>query len=311
MLTPSTSLRWRARFPAPVVALALAAAACAGGNGHAADRSPTSSAPPPTTTAPRATTTAPDITATPKPGNVDDAGFEWYSHPSSNGTHELLGVRRQPTPGPHPAALLVHASGGLNVDYVTFADILAARGFDVAVGCWFATVDVTDESVSIPCADAPPFKGVVDDAVPDLDSLVEAAGHALGSDAITLVAFSRGAGVAALRASQGRPEPVVLIAGMYEGWNGIKSTVPGGEVDVTTRLDGWRAPALILHGDLDGAVPVVQAHHLEEGLRERGVDVDAHYYEGGAHNLGVDPAAPDLVDRIVGFVCARGTCPAT
>jgi dienelactone hydrolase len=246
-----------------------------------------------------------------RPVNVGDTTFEWYSHPASNGANVLIGVRRQPGPGPHPGVLLVHATGGLNTDYVAFADDLAARGFDVAVGCWFATPDVVDpQNVEIACADAPPFKGVVDEAVPDLDSLVEAAHHALGaSEPLTLVGFSRGAGIAALRASAGRPEPVVLIAGMYEGWNGIGSTLPGGEVDVVKRVDGWSAPTLILHGALDGAVPVSQALHLEEALRARGVDVEAHYYESGAHNLGADPAAADLRDRIAAFVCARSACP--
>jgi alpha-beta hydrolase superfamily lysophospholipase len=308
----STPRRWRVRLVGIVVALALAAGACTGGTEHAIDRSAAATTrPPPTTVAPTTTTAPADITGTPSPGNVDHSGFEWYTHPSSNGAHELIGVRRQPTPGPHPAVLLVHSSAGLNVDYVTFADELAERGFDVAVGCWFASVDVTDpENVTIPCADAPPFKGVVDAAVPDLDSLVEAAHHALGaSEPLTLVGFSRGAGIAALRASAGRPEPVVLVAGMYEGWNGLGSTVPGGEVDVVQRVDGWSAPALILHGALDRAVPISQAHHLEEALRARGVDVEGRYYADGGHNLGADPAAVDLRDRIAQFVCAHAGCP--
>ena len=73
------------------------------------------------------------------PPNVADTTFRWYIHPANSEVHVLVGVRRQAGPGPHPGILLVPASGGLNTDYVAFADRLAARGFDVAVGCWFAS----------------------------------------------------------------------------------------------------------------------------------------------------------------------------
>jgi carboxymethylenebutenolidase len=225
----------------------------------------------------------------------------------------LLGVRRAAGEGPHPAVLLVHASGGLNTDYLAFADALAERGFDVAVGCWFGNVETSDpQSVTIPCTDSPSFKGVVDEAVPDLDSLVDAAHQALApSEPLALVGFSRGAGIAALRASEGRTEPVVLVSGMYEGWNDIGSTVPGGqpEVNVVDRVDGWRVSALILHGMDDGAVPVSQAQDLEAALRARGVDVESHYYDGAGHNLSGEAAVADLRQTITDFLCARFTCP--
>ncbi len=101
----------------------------------------------------------------------------------------------------------------------------------------------------------------------------------------------------------------MLVSGMYEGWNGIGSTVPGGEVNVVERVSGWRAPVLILHGTGDGAVPVVQAYDLEAALRGIGADVEAQYYEGAGHNLAGEPAlAPDFRNRITQFLCARLTC---
>ena len=120
---------------------------------------------------------------------------------------------------------------------------LASRGFDVAVGCWFSSVNVLRSAERHhPLWDAPAFKGVVDAAVPDLDSLVEAAHDTLGtSTPLVLVGFSRGGGITALRASEGGPEPVVLVSGLYEAWNGIGSDVPGGEVNVIERVDGWRS----------------------------------------------------------------------
>lgn len=288
--------RWR---NAVCLAIVVTATACS-----TSDR--TTSAPEPTTTS------VPDITPVPPPEHAGDAGFQWFVHPAANGAHVLLGVYRRPGAEPRPGVLLVHASAGLNTDYLTFARQLGDAGFDVVVGCWFATVEQTsDQGITIPCTDAPPYKGVVDDAVPDLDALVEGAHDALGSSTpLAIMGFSRGAGIAALRATTGRPEPVVLVSGMFEGWNGIGSTVPGGEVDVVERVDGWHAPTLILHGTGDGAVPVSQAQNLERALRDRGVDVDAHYFEGAGHNLSGDPRAPDFDARIVEFLCARLGCAA-
>lgn len=289
-------------------ALCFVVSACSGAGEHRATGADSTST---STTTPPTSTTVPDITEVPRPENVADETFQWFVHPAANGTQVLLGVKRNAEPGPHPAILLVHASGGLNVDYVSFAEQLSDRGFDVAVGCWFASSDVLDpQNLMIPCADAPPFKGVVDDAVADLDSLVEAARHALGaSTPVALVGFSRGAGIAGLRASDGRPEPVVLVSGMYEGWNGIGSTVPDGEVNFVERISGWHAPVLILHGTSDRAVPVVQAYDLEAALRGVGADVESHYYEGAGHNLAGEPGLnTDLEERITQFLCARLAC---
>jgi len=287
---------------AAIAAIALVLAGCGGSGGSAREGHPE---PPTTTVAPRA-----DITEVPRPTNVGDQSFHWYLHPAPNGAHALLGVRRLETSTPHGAILLIHSSAGFNTDYVEFADDLYARGFDVAVGCWFSTVAVGDAGdISIPCTDGPAFKGVVDAAVPDVDSLVEAVRHALGSSTrLMLIGFSRGAGITALRASTGSSEPVVLAAGMYEGWNGLGSTVPGGEVNVLERVGGWHAPTLIMHGTVDGAVPVSQAQNLEAALRGKGVDVTAVYYDGAAHNLGEDPRAPDFVDRIAAFGCEHVGC---
>jgi dienelactone hydrolase len=288
--------RWRS---AVCLAIVVTATACSSAEKNSSERTPTDTKPT-------------GVTAVPSPAVAADANFSWFLHPAANGNHVLLGVYRPPGDGPRPGVLLVHASGGLNTDYLAFARTLGAAGFDVVLGCWFATVEQTsDQGITIPCTDAPPYKGVVDDAVPDLDALVDGAHEILGpSTPLALVGFSRGAGIAALRATGGRPEPLVLVSGMYEGWNGLVTTVPGGEVDVVERVDGWHAPTLILHGTGDEAVPVSQAQNLERALRDRGVDVDAHYFEGAGHNLSGDPRAPDFEPRIVEFLCARLGCAA-
>ncbi len=279
-------------------------------------RRPATSAPAPAATVPETTppdTRPPDITEVPRPANVTDEAFQWFARPAGSPNPVLLAVRRSAAPRPHPAVLLADASGGLNSDYLAFAEELVARGFDVAVGCLFTVDAGADPQIPvIPCPDSPPSKGVVDAAVPDLDSVVDAAYDALGvSTPLVVVGFSRGAGIAALRASDGRREPVVLVSGKYEGWNTLGTTVEGGEVNVVERVAGWGPPALILHGTADGAIPVSQAHDLEAALISAGASVEAHYYEGAGHNLSGEPEVhDDLVARIAQFLCARLGCAA-
>jgi dienelactone hydrolase len=294
-----------------IAVVVACAAACGGGTAPTSSTaSSTSSTAPSTTTTSTPSTTIPDITNAPRPPNVPDDRVSWYDHPAPGGTQVLLGVVRSQLPGPHPAIVLVPGSDGFNSDYVVFAEQLATRGFDVGFGCWWANYPIADESptsLRIICGDAPPFKGVVDAAVPDLDSLVEGIAHALGGPSqMAVMGFSRGGGIVALRASAGRPEPIISVAGVLEG---SAFGVVTGEVNVVERADGVHVPVLLLHGVDDTAVPVAQSQDFEAALRARGADVEAHYYEGQAHGLAQVPwVRTDILDRTAAFLCARFTC---
>ena len=85
--------------------------------------------------------------------------------------------------------------------------------------------------------------------------------------------------------------------------------VDPGYVNVVDRADGIHVPALLLHGTDDNAVSVSQSQDLEAALRARGVDVEAHYYEGQDHGLFQVPwVRTDILDRTAAFLCARFTC---
>jgi carboxymethylenebutenolidase len=248
---------------------------------------------------------------TTSPPNARDAGAKW-SYVQAPGGHQLLmGVVRSDRPGHHVGILLVTGTEGLNTDYPRFAHELAARGFDVAFGCWFGSPPPkTPNDPEIFCAGAPQFVGVSDAAVPDLDALVAGARSVLtDTSTLALVGFSRGGGVAMLRATTGATEPVVSIAGMVEGttaWGQLPS-----EVNVVERASTVVAPVLLLHGDDDPLVPVQQARDMEAALRAGGTDVVAKYYPNADHGLAWIPAIrPDLVEQITEFLCARSTCAA-
>jgi len=243
----------------------------------------------------------PGITDAAAPANAPDAAFTWHAAVMPGGASTVVGVVRAPdgTGRDHPAILLVTGTEGFNTDYLQFARELSARGFDVAVGCWFRTEGPTGAgTMGIACPQAPAFKGVSDAAVADLDALVKGARRALGDPiSLSLVGFSRGGGIAMLRASGGDPGPVVSISGMLEGttaWGNLAD-----EVNVVNRASGVRAPVLLLHGQDDDLVPVTQAEHMADALRAAGVDVQTHWYPTGGHGLAQVPAIrADLVQRI-------------
>jgi dienelactone hydrolase len=243
------------------------------------------------------------------PANIDDPAATWSRVDAPGGHHLLMGVVRATSPGHHVGIVIVTGTEGLNTDYPRFAHELAARGFDVAFGCWFASPEPTSPTdAAIGCADAPQFVGVSDAAVADLDALVAGARSVLrDSPTLALVGFSRGGGVAMLRATTGATDPVVSISGMVGGttaWGQLPS-----EVDVVARAAGVVAPVLLLHGERDALVPVGQARDMEQALLLHGDDVEAKYYPGADHGLAQIPAVrADLIDQITRFLCSRYEC---
>lgn len=248
---------------------------------------------------------APELTNAIAPTNVPAADFRWYSAPMPNGGSTPVGVIRAADGrgAERPAILLVTGTEGLNVDYPQFARELAAKGFDVAVGCWFRTEGATGAGhAGVACPEAPEFTGVSDAAVGDLDALVRGARDALGGpSSLALVGFSRGGGIAMLRAAHGATDPVVSISGMLEGttaWGNLPD-----EVNVVERASRVHAPALLLHGEDDPLVPIGQAEHMADALAAAGADVQTHWYPEGGHGLAQVPRIrADLQQRIADWL---------
>jgi dienelactone hydrolase len=244
-----------------------------------------------------------------RPQNAPVDAVKWFRHPAPDGKHVVVGIVRGPQPlsKGRPGILIVPGTDALNAGYDSFAQQLSTLGFDVAVGCWFGAVPVTPGSAVISCGGGPKFKGVADSAVADLDSLVDAAKSGLGTDRISVVGFSRGGGIAVLRATKGSTEPVVSVAGEVEGSTTL-GTLPG-EVDIVKRAADIHVPVLLLHGESDATVPVQQARDLEAALRTNGRDVAAWYYPGQGHNLLFDATVrADVAARIAFFTCAHIDC---
>lgn len=227
------------------------------------------------------------------PNNAQDPDFSWYVAPAAQpGKQVLIGLTRAGPPDPlRPALLLIHGSDGLNRDYMALAREFRATGFDVAIGCWRyegKPVDVFDPVIQCPLGPSPP--GVSEAAAYEVDQLVNSTRSALASPnaKVTVIGFSRGGGVAALRNSLGRAEPTVSVAGVLQGttaWGGF-----AGEVDVTARAGTFVAPQLILHGEADALIPVAQAQAMELALQSAGKTVASKYYPGLGHGLMQEPS---------------------
>jgi dienelactone hydrolase len=249
----------------------------------------------------------PTITDAAAPVNAPGSDFRWY-HAAAPGAHSIpIGVIRgiDGHGSRRPALLLVTGTDGFSTDHVQFAREMAARGFDVAIGCWFRTDGPTGAGrTGIACPQAPDFKGVSEAAVADLDALVRGARMALGHPGeLALVGMSRGGGIAMLRATHGATEPVVSVAGMVEGttdWGQLPT-----EVDVVPLADRVEAPVLLLHGEDDQLVPIAQAQHLASALEAAGVPVETHWYPGAPHGLiSVPEIRADLQLRITDWLSA-------
>ncbi len=243
------------------------------------------------------------------PTNASDADVSWFTAPAPGGSAVPVGILRAPDGPAHGAVLLVTGTEGLNTDYIAFARELTRYGFDVAIGCWFNGGDPVDGSdPRIPCARGAGLQGRDRWAVADLDALVAGARDALGDpEHFALVGFSRGGGIAMLRATTGAPEPVVSIAGMLEGTSSWGQAPD--EVDVVERAGGIAASVLLLHGTSDGVVSVEQARAMERALRTRGADVVAKYYEGMGHGLAQVPwVRRDMQATLTQFLCDRFGC---
>jgi dienelactone hydrolase len=227
------------------------------------------------------------------PNNAQDADFSWFVAPAAQpGKQVLIGLTRAGPPDPsRPTLLLIHGYDGLNRDYMSLAREFRTAGFDVVIGCWQYNgkpIDDFDPLIQCPLGPTPP--GVSGPAVAEVDQLVSATHSALGNQTapLTVIGFSAGGGVAALRNSMGRTEPIVAIAGLLQGTSAYGPD-PGG-TDVTTRAATFVAPTLLIHGDSDGLVPVSQAHAMEDALLTAGKVVAAKYYPSPAgHGLLGEP----------------------
>lgn len=202
-----------------------------------------------------------------KVDSLDKGQTGWLSYPSSVENLRLSGQLLLPTVGqpPYPAIVLAHASGGLDSRVDRWAAFFRAQGIATLSIDYFGPRGITANSATqpIPTHDA-------------YDALRLLGTHPLVKpDHVAIIGFSRG-GNLVLNASD---------MGAYEAggqrFAGYIALYPSCGVANIRKGDG--APVLIMLGNRDDLVPVIQCETLVENARSKGRKAQLTIFEGGYH----------------------------
>jgi carboxymethylenebutenolidase len=174
-----------------------------------------------------------------------------------SGAERIRIERYEPAgPGPHPALLLAHGSGGAASYWLNrFAPQLTAFGVGVHAPHYFdktGTAHATAEMI-LDGQHFPAWLRALEDAVRDLRARPSVDARRIGVLGISLggyLAVALGIGDPSLRLV------IELSGGIPPGWE--------------DRVSAAMPPTLVLHGAEDTIVPVSEAYKLERLLTERG-----------------------------------------
>jgi len=176
-------------------------------------------------------------------------------------------------PSRFPAIIALHGSGGGHDTLRETARPLAAQGFCVYVPHYFDRTGTTEAQMPAMFLNFPLWMKTLWDVV----SLI-AQQPAVDSDHIGVLGFSLGAYLAL---SLGCIDARVQAVAEYFG--GLPREIR----PFMRRLP----PTLILHGDADTVVPVVEAYSLQEALEERKVPYELRIYPGEGHHFTTETRA--------------------
>jgi dienelactone hydrolase len=261
-----------------LIAALLLGAGCSSGPGGQA---PTSPSPVPTTApAPAAAspsqppfagvTTARDIwTSTDAPVGAALTGVTWWAKSGRpDGSSQIAAIFQPGGTGPFPVVLYFHSAEGLIARSI--GETLASSGYLVVIGCHTRAAFGCRQ---VP-ADGP-------EALVDLARALPSA----GKGQVGLAGESLGATLAESLAAR-RDDVAAVIA------------------DSGTSAGSFpKAPVLILESVNDDGSLLAAARTYESARRERGLPVEAQYYEKGGHIvLGSPDTRDDATRRMVAFL---------
>ena len=189
--------------------------------------------------------------------------------------------------GRHPAAILLHGSGGIhliNPSLVNrYAEVLAEQGIICFVVHYFDGTGNFTADDSVESANYFHWVRELHDAVTWVRARPDVRPNQIG-----LMGHSLGAWLAVgAAAADPRIARIVLLGSGLEPWL----------VDSIKRMP----PTLMFHGDRDEVVLQSEADHLAEYLRAHRFPVQYHIYPGEGHQFG-DSAATDMLEKSIRFL---------
>ena len=177
-------------------------------------------------------------------------------------------------PGPFPAVLVLHTSGGLQGADTGFADRLSQQGYVALVPAFLEAYSISPQQRRLAfTADAQP---IFDDFTAALDTLRHT--EKIDGTRLAAVGFSNGGYFALWLAAAGKVRCGVAYYGALTG--------AGTDTSLQRFRDAFSSkssPVLVLHGDADATVPVGAAHRLVEILRTAHAPYEAKIFPGADH----------------------------
>lgn len=191
-------------------------------------------------------------------------------------------------PGPHPAVVLLHGSGGGVQLMQQASQMLALAGYSGFAIEYFQATGHSWVSPQMIRANFDLWMRTVREGISYISKLAE-----VDPRRIALVGFSLGAYLSLSVAAE--DERVSAVVDVFGGIpDEIAARFQSGELK-------RYPPTLVLHGEEDPVVPVAEAHKLEKLLKGAGVPFEINIYPGQGHTLR-GPAQLDALLRIHNFL---------
>ena len=182
-------------------------------------------------------------------------------------------------PGPYPAILLLHTSGGLQSGDMEYAKRLIAEGYVVLVPSFLEAYGIRAKTRHFTFTTY--AQPIYDDFVASLEIL--RSNNKVNSKKLGAIGFSNGAYFALWLAATGQVQAGVSYYGALTG--------AGTDSSLTRFQQSFRStssPVLIFHGTDDNTVRVGQAAELDRILTEAQAPHEFYQYVGAEHRFDRD-----------------------
>ena len=209
-------------------------------------------------------------------------------------------------PGPFPAILVLHTSGGISEADRGYCANLAREGYICIAPAFLRAHGITNPELRRKSFTSE-SQAIFDDFVEiigELDGLSKAKKGATGA-----VGFSNGGFFAMLLAASQKVRVGVSYYGALNGAGTHPDLVP-----FQKRFTGASSPVLVLAGESDATIGLKPPQKLEEILKAAGTRYEIKYYPGAGHDFersgssgpGKAAAAADAWQRTLAFLRANG-----